>query len=96
VVERTTVIHGYSGNGLLTGMLIGHALSNPGVQQPAVVYVNPGQTVAPGDTQATVTQTTPIVQVTPAESSTHWLYWVLLVLIVVGAIVFFMKAAGDL
>lgn len=98
-VSRTTVIHhtnyvdhGSHTNGLVTGMLIGHAMSN---NRPQVVYVNgqPQQQVVYADNQqgSYNDSQAPQQTIVQKQPESHWLAWTFGILAMVGACFFIFR-----
>jgi len=77
VRENTTVIHHDGGPGFLSGMIMGHMMSQPAVAQPQVVVV-PEANVAP---QAQAQAPAPVQVVAPPQEDegSHWFLWSMLI-----------------
>lgn len=87
-VNKTTVVHsssgGSSGGGLVTGMVLGHMLSQP--SQAPIIVQQPATVVQPQIVEQTPMQ--PQIVVQKPEETSHWFMW-LIVFLLLGFGVYF-------
>lgn len=99
-VNKTTVVHeggGSSGNGLLTGMMVGSMMSNanrPVVVEQAPVVAAPAPVVQ-APPQAVEQAPQPIVQQDSQESSAHGFMLALILVLCIALFVYFIHHKKD-